>query len=130
MEKKRSRDVTVFAILHFIIGFYIFMALGIASGPYPYHLEFIIPYLIPLLWIITGIGLLKLKEWARKSAIYLAIFIIIVTSIASFSNKGRVSIFSEVAACGFYFIIFSYFIYFFTRRKVKEQFQQEKTGTA
>ena len=76
--------------------------------------------------IIIGFGLLKLKEWARKFEIFLVI-------LDYFSKWAIVFILSKnIKIIGWYpyqtkhiisLLIMIITIYFFTRPKVKEQFQ-------
>ncbi|MFH1202168.1 MAG: hypothetical protein V1674_04690 [Candidatus Omnitrophota bacterium] len=94
---------------------------------YPWHINiwfFILPVIgISILSFLVGNGLLKLKEWTRKWAIYLAIL-------------GIVFVFSDLFCRGFRsrlivraivnVILNVIVIYFFTRPKVKEQFGLKK----
>jgi len=117
MKKKRSVGVTVFAYLNIatgILGIFAFIS-GIK----------IIMLGAPLL-IIIGVGLLKLREWARKLEIlttilsyffrWIVVFVIskdLLTSIRyMFQFKQVISLLAVVII-----------IYFFTRPKVKEQFE-------
>ena len=116
MEKKRSRGVTVFAYLNIVLGI-----IGIHAL---IRCPEIIIFTAPL--IIVGFGLLKLKEWARKVEIFFVIFDYL-------SKWAIIFIISKNYQIGVWYLyqtkhIISLFaviitIYFFTRPKVKEQFQ-------
>ncbi len=117
MGKKRSVGVTVFAYLDIIGGILGILALIVGIK--------IIIFGAPLL-IIIGIGLLKLKEWARKFEILLTIlgyfFIWVMFFVISkdllislrymFQFKQIISLLAVIVT-----------VYFFTRPKVKNQFK-------
>ena len=117
MEKQRSVGVMVFAYLDIIGGILGILAFIAGSK--------IIMLGAPLL-IIIGIGLLKLKEWARKLEILLTILGYFFTWVMFFmiSEDLLVSL-----RCMFQFkqtfslLAVIVTVWFFTRPKVKNQFK-------
>jgi len=144
IEKKRSKGVTVLGWLHIVWGFLSLILITITIRmlfspntlrvirsrfenrfpPLSFNPWFFILITIigvfSTLSLIIGRGLLDLKEWSRKSAIYLSTFGIIYNLIylaRCFSRDLRAS--SWIGNS----IISIIIIYFFTRQKVKEQFK-------
>ena len=154
MEKKRSIGLTVVGILCIIYSLadvfipvlsvkedYLFEYL-IAS--FPKHLFFIAFCLIAVGktagFFIGGIGILRLKSWARKTVIIAAI-LGILSCILSGNIAGRYLVENKVVlfpelniqlsdnllfmlgfiASGFFSLFYLLCIFFFTRPKVKEQ---------
>src|SRR3989338_2068111 len=88
--------------------------------------------LIPgVLMVLTGIGIIRRKNWARYSLFVMSIFAIftgLLTSlIVALVPQGEMSnrpIFSVVLLIFFIFLVVipAYFLIFFTRKSVKEQF--------
>ena len=121
MEKKRSKGVTIFGWLNIVVGafgilaFLLRMPGGIMLGA-------------PLLLVI-GVGLLKLKEWARILEIILTfggvlfrivIYLISILRYAIPLNRAWI-FFIKGNILGW--ITAGIIIYFFTHPKVKEQFK-------
>ena len=106
MEKKRSKGVTTLAWIHIFSGVYILiysvkismqLSRVVAAEGYdtvPLISLFlmlcliVISVVISVFLFILGNGLLKLKEQARKWAIYLAIFSLIVVVATLYFTKG------------------------------------------
>ncbi len=113
---------------------------------------FILHYIvITLLYILFGVGILRLKDWARKSLLIFQIFVVLIRiyytlfSLIIFGYKEGFSAgvaFSNLSLALYYIYWFfndsflgkylpfilellyiSLLIYFFTRPKVKEQFK-------
>jgi len=126
MAKKRSVGVAVFGILIIIFSMIILygsIRMTIFFGKAP-----ITQIIMASLWLISGIGVLRLIPWARITIIIPPIYIILNLAIFIF-NKGKV--YDVISTLGTKFIaltliciIFSCLtIFFFTRPKVKEQFK-------
>ena len=131
MDKKRSKGITLIgSINRTLFGFVTFVAslfiLVLSFGEFgkkvaskyspsliAFRFEFIYFLMLAIVFIITGDGILKLKEKSRVHTIYLAIFLIVI---------GLLKIF-------FFSFSWSDFVYplvlivYFTRLKVKEQFR-------
>ncbi len=127
MEKKRSVGVTVVGVLFIIFPVSNIFLAGIL-GYYYTPLQYLFRGFFVLYPVITGIGILLLKEWARKLAI---IFAILTTILAIFVCLAKSFINPEIFFKNVYdlianismIIIGSLLLYFFTRPKVKEQFK-------
>jgi len=154
---QRSTGVTVIAILSLIgstltFGIGIVLALVMTRGPLPRSNDFpgspvffkivlvgvVLMYLLPSGWgIASGIGLLRLKNWARVSMIVFSVLLIVMGvfsvlpslfPISSISNKPADA--SAMAAVRVFMGVFSlalagigiWWLVFFTRPKVREQF--------
>jgi hypothetical protein len=142
--KKRSTGVTIFAWLHRIFGIIglILIAITVRMLSSPHTLRVIryrfedrlyplsfkpwffvliaITGVLSVLSFIIGNGLLKLKKWARKWAIYLSVFGILydlIYSVRCFSRGLR-----PTGWIGNFILAFI-IIGFFTHPKVKEQFK-------
>ncbi len=116
MRKKRSIGVTVFAYLNIVLGILGVLALLTSSG--------VIIFTAPL--VIVGLGLFKLKEWARKLEIFFVIFDYlskwaIIVIISKNYQIGVWYLYQTEHIISLIAVIIT--IYFFTRPKVKEQFQ-------
>jgi len=136
MEKKRSKGVTVFGILlicsPLIISLVaVILLLTFTSIPLKFFLKATIKtwmsnysILIFLAKIFLGVGVLKLKEWARK-------LVIVFAGVGLFGLLINCYIKSDIIFTDnltlvimlLSFIEVSLFLYFFTRPKVKEQFK-------
>ncbi len=152
MEKKRSIGVTIFACFFIIGGIFNITGMLKPKNPsLPIQLQpgmpaIILGYISTMLSLICGIYLLKLKSWARKLAIILCVAHLITIPLffkmlapiniaamrSVFAARGATEMQQKqfepfvslvlmiVAAVG---IIWNLSIfYFFTRSKVKEQF--------
>ena len=81
-----------------------------------------------LAFVITGLGILKLKGWARLVNIIIALCVVIFGVLAVFNLciNWRIALAEPMIALIFYgpaFFPSLIFIIFFTRPKVKEQFK-------
>lgn len=157
MEKKRSIGVTIFGIL-FILGS-LFQMLGLKVADYKFMFQplpekiilirYFISVAVLILGVITGIGLLRLKNIFRKMALFLGFFTLYTYILESpffvFKNMPEYveQQFISIASTGaipesiIYAILWTSIIvslvidfgfaggliYFFTRPKVKEQFR-------
>jgi hypothetical protein len=130
MARKRSIGITICAYLMIILPFrfyidsvLVFLFLSIPISTFP---KFILqsyiqrPYSIflQLIGVILGVGLLQLKKWALKYVFILNWFGALIGIIALFLPVNY-DLSSKI-----YTIISSvFFVWFFTRPKVKEQFK-------
>jgi len=131
MAKKRSVGVTVFGILlilcplfYYLQGVIIFLIKSIPLTSLPSHIirayrsNPFVP-LLQLAFIICGIGVLQLKEWARNLIVSI-LAIGLLFSILFFVVLASSPLIKKLSN-----IIFDgLFLWFFTRPKVKEQFKQ------
>jgi len=140
MEKKSSVGVIIFGVILILWG--VLSSIGtlidyfvVASyagrsyeGPAPSVLKYMQQFLYCIFLIILGFGLIKLKEWARKSALF--IFAPLFVIILPFHNF---FMFVYIAKSKLLFaqlleivriILGVATLYLFTRPKVKEQFKQ------
>ncbi len=129
MEKKRSIGViilSIFLLLCVIPGLIAAFIGGIshsnAESPAEIALDIIMRILFitsPVVFLVTAIGLLELKNWARILTMILFPVLIYITSFG-------VCILFDVppililVICGIFFVLI---IYYLTRPKVKEQFK-------
>lgn len=145
-KKKRSVGVTIVGIIAIIYGINhcIFslplvpmFSSSIRQGHF-YQFPLIVLYLMPLIYIVVGINILRLKNWARILGIYAALLTIILSLWQSmgtaggflrfFVNLGKEShsdIFpnSELFFTSYFTIPALLFLLFLIRPKVKEQFK-------
>jgi hypothetical protein len=157
---KRSTGVTVIAILSllgsaftFVVGTVMLVVMAIAPVPRsnefpgsPMLLRAILlasslMYLLPAVWgILTGIGLLRLKNWARISIIVFSVLLILMSAftglvslvvpIPATSNNEvdpLVMIGIRMVVGAFWLALLGigiWWLVFFNRSKVKEQFGQ------
>ncbi|MBA7715334.1 hypothetical protein ES703_124375 [subsurface metagenome] len=157
MEKKvggRSRGIIAFGIVAILFaGIGLFQGIPLAIGmiqkssqwttivnatplPLPYfRVSVTIGIIISSLLLISGIGLLKIKSWARKLVLGISVIIIlrslisltigltIPVNLAWATPRGRgILIFTMCAGSIFYILI----LWYFNRAIVKEQFQKLK----
>ena len=134
-EKKRAIGVTILGSLNtMFFGFITFLAsifvlfmyskgsdlgqLLEISSPLMIKLTFGYAAFMSLIFMITGNGVLKLKNWARIATIYFAVFLLISTVAVNFKN---------IISLNFNFLIGLIYpvilLYYFTRPKVKKQFR-------
>lgn len=78
---------------------------------------------IPIVIFCVGVGLMRLKEWARKSTFNLSIFFIIVWCIG-FIMMITKNDFRNLIVALLWLITYIAILYFLSRTKVKEQFKQ------
>jgi len=158
MEKKISKGVVSFGILHIVYYSFFMLQYNLEDAryllqPLPEGIilsDFFITKAILVLGVISGIGILRLKNVFRKTALFVGFYTIIsYLSIVSFIESNNVLGFlekkaaylistaphiSESAASTILWtsviigdaihLIFTFgLIYFFTRPKVKEQFK-------
>ena len=76
-----------------------------------------LPPLIGIIFFIFSIGILKLKDWARKFTVYFSALIFFLSSILLFSGGG-IGMLVIIP-----FLPSVIFLIFFTRTKIKEQFK-------
>jgi hypothetical protein len=119
-EKKRSKGVTFCGWIHVVVGALGIIRTFLISAFRDYQ---IINIGAPFMLVI-GIGLLKLKEWARKSVIIYYILIVLAFPVAIVVGSLYSEILSMLIDYIPQFIIVGVVIYFFTRPKVKEQFRK------
>ncbi len=145
-DKKRSKGVTIFALLSFL-GFFVSIlnALTLRNRLIAYETtHFILPnsyyYVVQtyhiisaILCLIAGIGLWRLLKWVRMFNIVISIlffiygiiFYLLYTrpyTIPYFIKTNRPTYFLYIGPIiGFLWVLI--IIYFFTRPKVKEQFR-------
>lgn len=119
MEKKRSVGVIIFGLLFIICTLPNILIRFIRLG------SISLPYLItPLISVVTGIGILLLKEWGRKLALISAIVVVVVSSAMFFINPEIIFKNTHNLLINIYLLTYFGLVwYFFTRYKVKEQFK-------
>lgn len=141
MDKKRSIGVTIFGIIVTlfgglpIVGLLILFLVSIGKDDIVKILtlkndsisQTLFLFLAYLFFLISGIGILKLKNWARV----ILITLISINFIASLIGlcfsiikalKGNINLFYIISAF-ISLLIFVFVVYFFTRPKVKGQFK-------
>lgn len=132
MEKKRSIGVTMFGwilILYSIVGL-IKRALFLVNWDFHkgFPLEVTSDWIL-VLFLIAGVGLVKLKNWGRRLVILAALiklFFYLKSLYLAFTPAYKnatgitISFWISIAIFG---IIYLLIIYYFTRPKVKEQFK-------
>ncbi|MCX5701293.1 MAG: hypothetical protein NTZ63_07120 [Candidatus Omnitrophica bacterium] len=130
MDKKRSVGVAVFGCLLIFFPFSqeVIVSVNFLVNSYslklfiPHHIKTWISYpLFPvsqIVYIVTGIGILRVKEWARLLAVILGFGGIFTNLI--FLTQPPISLFVKL----YIIIIHILLVYFFTRSKVKVQFKQ------
>lgn len=104
---------------------YLYLFQGIVMVISRYIKGHILALLIGLLTFCIGIGLLKLRELARKFAIYLNLFFIIYAYFILIIFKVR--IIRDIISLLLFILVNIYFIFpifYFTRLRVKGKFRQ------
>ena len=154
MDKKRSVEVTVTSYLLIFIGgvsfigsfllFFMPVSFEIRSSVvnllhrvYPFSSLIVQPLPVnSLLCLLFGVGLLKLKNWLRKTFIIyhsvnviFCLLYIIFLSIVFIDSIKNLSLINNLRGVLLdwlipYILFPGFYIYFFTRSKVKEQFRQ------
>ena len=134
MEKKRSRGVVFFGVISEFYGG-LLLLVGYSGDVYrqfnPDKLS-LIRTVVAVGFIVSGLFLLRLKNWARIcfltlmglnmiAGLYRIYFGGILTVISSPGEDSLSAYFSNFAV--FSIVPFIITLYFFTRPKVKEQFQ-------
>ena len=132
MENKRSKGTTLIGSINrtlcgylgsiawpvlFLLSFREFgrkLALKHSPSLTAFRFECIYSLVFAVVFIITGDGLLKLKEKSRVQTIYLTIFVMTIGLLKIFFSDFSLS----------YFIYPIILIVYLTRPKVKEQFKQ------
>lgn len=134
MQKKRSKGVTIFGWIFIILGSLPLLMIADALVRYKYydtlvtvHKSFavlILAYIVGygILLLILGIGLLKLKELARKAFLIFSCIILVISFIMFIMDIVAGNI-GKIIGDIFRLAIFVSAFYFFTRPKVKEQFR-------
>ena len=131
--RKRSIGVTIFGWFYILFSICGFMTLIAAILEWQGMLYIFAMLGQILLFLGMGIGLLKLREWARKLVVYLNIIVVLLfiartlwlyvfTPESSLFPIGIMAIFTIVP-------ILLLIIYFFTRPKVKALFSPSKPTT-
>lgn len=149
MEKKKSNVTKIISILKILNAFTFYIPIGIGgflillmslniippARMLPQDKVFMIfKFLFGILYVLSGVYLFKFKDWARKISIILDIFaicVIIVIIIGPEFIKSLslivVNISDNTTLQNFSFslliVLHLYFVYYFTRPKVKEQFK-------
>lgn len=142
MQKKRSKGVTAFAVLFLWLAFiWAYWTVQLYSRYYiPYHFHslsavvyMLLAILLILLALFTSVGLFMLKEWARKLALALGTYQWLYQTVSAIKDIYSTRIYSHHIPL-YIIVIFSVFCllliivptfllwWFFTRPKVKEQF--------
>ena len=122
MEKKRSVGVTIFGYLIIISGI---LAIAWNWKNFPVFADarlknfLIICNTLLVSSLIYGLGILMLKDWARKLALIVNIVVLVAYPSLLYIWKISGPTFAIVVSIGFPIAI----LYFFTRPKVKEQFK-------
>jgi len=131
MEKKRSIGVTIFGIIELIIGALVTIDLfwvlfGSDSAKYLFAM-LNLPFLI-FIWL--GVGMLKLKPWARKANIRalfallaILLLLLILFSLGVFSGNLIARLIPLLLIAALFCAIFYPPIYFLKHPKVKAQFE-------
>lgn len=158
MATKRSTGITVFSVLLIVGALYSLMGMSNVEGwnflfqPLPeifIQIRYFITVFVIALALISGVGILFLKDYFRKIIIFTTFFtffsyliegpLIIYRNLPGFVEQQAALLAIEapdislkgVSAVLWFFVIFSYVIdfcfaiclvYFFTRPKVKQQF--------
>jgi len=118
MTKKRSVGVIVFVIL--FLGLTLLWTYNIFTIRYPLLYTYLAVF-ITLLTFVTSIGLFMLKEWGRKLALGLGIYVALKAS--SCALVGVTSWVVTLTSLVFIYALIFLLWWYFTRSKVKEQFK-------
>ena len=146
MEKKRSVGVLILCIIFIFLGIWHLFQLSVNFSYYiltmkewkhcvanMYFGDLLFMHIIFILLAFISFGIFRLQSWARKATLSLsciaALTNIIISGIVVHGGfvsswiflKYEIKVIVELL---FPVILFSYFIYFFTRPKVKEQFSR------
>ncbi|MDE2214598.1 MAG: hypothetical protein KGJ61_05700 [Candidatus Omnitrophica bacterium] len=155
MVNTRSNGVTVWGWLLILGSLYQMTALALGGykhyaylfGQYPpgiIDLRYGVSWIIKLLGLVAGIGILKLNEWCRKLAVFNSLFVVLLVNLkhpyAAYALHAK---YLDQTMGGIFPVTFSDFvwpaliiqrsidvifglllIYFFTRPGVKRQFKQ------
>ena len=116
MEKKRSVGVTIFGWYFILVNLIALLIIRLLRPEDFLNNLTERPIVIVrlIVYLIIGIGILKLKNWARIGTIVIGIFYIIAAPVAILTANivGILFLLSGISM-----------LYFFTRPKVKEQFK-------
>ncbi len=133
MAKERSPGVTAFGFLSMAFSVILFLLLLPAfSQLEKLRLRTILQMVSVPCWFILGIGVLKLKPWARTGIIILSFLYIfdtlyppypVLRAIIHFHIPSLSLIVAEL-------ILFESFIFFFAGSKVKKQFKNHSSSKA
>ncbi len=135
MDKKRSAGVTVLAIFHFlcaVITVIPALFLGLPDNPYgrgpaaglPLRIFLVIN---PLYFLVSGIGIMTLKNWARVLTAIVSpiesvmVFLMIIDVLILSKGQGVPVIIMYLPIA----VLFASICYYLTRPKVKELFGRE-----
>jgi hypothetical protein len=126
MKKKIPAGIAIIGIL-FIVWplFYLVRIAAPANVLNKLHLLPLLPDIsVPqflfqkLLFIICGIGLLRLQKWSRLLALLISLFGIIIWIVAFFSKAPHLSLVNKIAHLAIYLLLSWYFLL----PKTKKQF--------
>ena len=117
MESKRSLGINIYAYLIIVMAALSLLVYA-SSSSIPSHRIVII--ISNIFYICIGIGLLKLKSWARISFIGISwIFIILFLLILFMAKIPRSAMYLVIS--GLFIYLFG--IYYFTQDRIKKQFK-------
>jgi len=137
MEKKRSRGVIILGVclLICVIPGLAAAFIGAISGSVPgsilLDIAMRIPVILsPIIFLLTGIGVLMLKNWARLLVLFLSPILSyvaigfgsILVEVFLPTSKLSAKVISAIIIPGM-IIMFLCILYYLTRPKVKEQFK-------
>jgi hypothetical protein len=124
MEKKRSKGTTIFGWFFIFEGLLIVLGnscmITMLTPDMPMKLKLVPFYSIPVgvLHLVCGIGILRLKEIARKTMLFVTIGTALVGIFTSYIYSEYLTVFELLA----YYCKFIIILIYLTRPKVKEQF--------
>jgi hypothetical protein len=134
MEKKMSAGIAAVGIYAIIISFFLlYVYISLMLLPSGKFLVLLIPIIIAISIGLSGIFILRLKNWARILLMFQMVYWIFigirgvhVLFILSSSGIGKGSNYPNAwTGFGIFFLLPAIIvIYFFTRPKVKEQFNR------
>ncbi|MFC1631828.1 hypothetical protein ACFL2I_04665 [Candidatus Omnitrophota bacterium] len=145
MEKKRSLGVVFVGVINLVLGGYCSFPFGSnvinsilhfsSWGDTPKKIIFLTylvhcdSFIVSLLYAITGYGLLKTKEWARKGTVFLGIYFIVGGAIIYLLQAIWLDL--SFPVLHLIKIIYPLFlIIYLTRPKVKALFSPERSEGA
>ena len=131
MMKKRSAGTIIFGALMIAlscVGFAgnVLHALSYIQSavkmPMVYILSLSLACVVNIISFVSGVGILKLMEWARKMAIAVSVGILVIYPLLLMLLKAPMTLFNNIiVAIGLGFPLA--LLYYLTRPSVKEQFK-------
>lgn len=131
-EMKRTRNITVFAVITIALAIaltILFILMYLHPRPsktytrYDWFLR-----ILPILYLVCGVGILKLKNWARCGVIILAAISLafFVPCLILILPGASISLPSLIVLTVLFFLIIGngLILWFFNRTSIKEQFQK------